>query len=199
MSHISSIGAGVFSDLAVAMPSTELTQVGIQALVSAATFQALFASGIANIGGTKAANTFVRFDNVREFPALGTPANIVNVPAFGSKTSRQVQGQADAPTLEITVNYVPSDWAKDGTAHLGTAVGDGVQRAFRFTLLNAVPTGSGATQYASTAPGLGTVQNSQFYWVGRIEALQVNPNLTDANQATITLSLQTDFYGAYTI
>jgi hypothetical protein len=77
-------------------------------------------------------------------------------------------------------------------------VGDGNQYAFRFALLNTEPTGSGATKYASTTAGLGTVQNSVYYWVGKIEALQVSPQLTDANTATITITVQSPFYGAFT-
>ena len=201
MAHISSIGAGMFSDLAVAMPAAELSAAALAALDTATEFQALFATEIDTQGGTKAANTFVRIKNVREFPSMGTPPNVVNVPTYGSKTSRQIQGQADAPSMEITLNYVPADWAKDGASPtlLGSAVGDGIQRVFRFTLMNAAPTATGATAYSSTAGGLGTVQNSQYYWIGKLEALQVNPQLTDANTATITITVQSDFYGAYTI
>jgi hypothetical protein len=196
MSHISSIGAGVFSDLAVAAPATEPN---FASLDTAAEFQALFATEIASQGGTKATGTFVRMKNVREFPSMGTPPNVVNVPVYGSKTSQQIQGQADAPSLEITLNYVATDWANDVANILGTMVGDGKQHVFRFTLLNAAPTGTAATQYASTAPGIGTVENTQFYWIGKIEAMQVNPQLTDANTCTITLTMQSAMYGAYTI
>jgi hypothetical protein len=199
MAHITSIGAGMFSDLSVAMPTTDLSAAALAALDTAAEFQALFATEIDSIGGTKAANTFVRIKNVREFPAMGTPPNIVNVPNYGSKTSRQIQGQADAPSMEITLNYVPADWAKETGNLLGNAVGDGITRVFRFTLMNAAPTASGATAYSSTTGGIGTVQNSQYYWYGKLEALQVNPQLTDANTATITITIQSDFYGAYTI
>jgi hypothetical protein len=199
MAHISSIGAGMFSDLAVACPTADLSASALAALDTAAEFQALFASEIPTVGGTKAANTFCRITNIREFPAMGTPPNVVNVPTYGSKTSRQIQGQSDAPSMELTLNYVPADWAKDVTNILGSMVGDGIQRVFRFCLMNSQPTGSGATQYASTTGGIGTVQNSQYYWVGKLEALQVNPQLTDANTATITITIQSDFYGAYTI
>jgi len=199
MSHITSIGSGIYSDLAVATPATPLSVSALAALDTAAEFQALFATEIDTIGGTKAANTFVRIKNVREFPAMGTPPNVVNVPTYGSKTSRQIQGQADAPSLEITVNFVAADWAKDVTNILGSAVGDGKQYVFRFSLMNSEPTATGATKYASTAGGIGTVENSQYYWIGKIEALQVNPQLTDANTATITLTIQSDFYGAYTV
>jgi hypothetical protein len=199
MAHIGSIGAGMFSDLAVATPATDLTASGLAALDTAAEFQALFSTEIESQGGTKAPGTFVRIENVREFPSMGTPPNVVNVPVYGSSTSQQIQGQADAPSMEITLNYVATEWAKDVANILGSMVGNGKQYVFRFALMNAEPTGTGATKYASTAAGIGTVENSQFYWIGKIEALQVNPQLTDANTATITLTIQSDMYGAYTV
>ena len=199
MAHIASIGAGFFSDLSMATPATNLTAAQIAALDTAAEFQALFATEIASIGGTKAANTFTRVKNVREFPAMGTPPNVVNVPTFGSKTSQQIQGQSDAPSMELTLNFISAEWAKEATNVLGSAVGDGKQYVFRFTLMNSEPTGSGDTKYASTSAGVGTVENSQFYWVGKLEALQVSPQLSDANTATITITIQSNFYGAYTI
>jgi len=129
---------------------------------------------------------------------MGVPPNIVNVPNYGSKTSRQIQGQSDSPSFEVTLNFVPLHW-QDAATYLGELVGDGKLWAFRFTLLNSEPTGSTfATKYASTAGGVGTVQNSQYYWGGKLEALQVNPQLTDSNTAVITISIQTDFLGAYT-
>ena len=199
MAHITSIGAGMYSDLAVATPSTPFTAAALGALDTAAEFAALFASEIDSNGGTKAANTFVRIKNVREFPAMGTPPNVVNVPVYGSATSQQIQGQADAPSMEITLNYVAADWAQEVTNILGSMVGDGNQYVFRFSLLNSAPTGAGATKFASTAAGLGTIQNSQYFWIGKLEALQVTPQLTDANTATITLTIQSDFFGAFTI
>lgn len=199
MAHIASIGAGVFSDLSVAMPGVDFTSSALSALDTAAEYQALFATEIESQGGTKGTNTFVRIKNVREFPAMGTPANVVNVPVYGSKTSQQIQGQSDAPSMEITLNYVPADWAAESANLLGSAVGDGKQYVFRFTLLNSEPIGSGATKYSSTAGGIGTVQNSQFYWYGKIDALLVNPQLTDANTATLTMTIQSKMYGAYTI
>ena len=199
MAHITSLGASMFSDLAVSVPTTPMTAAQLASLDTAAEFQALFATEIDSIGGTPAANTFVRIKNVREFPAVGTPANVVNVPTYGSATSRQIQGQSDAPSMEITLNFVPADWAKDAGNILGNMVGDGKQYVFRFALLNSAPTGSGATGYASTSAGLGTVQNSQYYWIGKLEALQVTPQLTDATTATVTITIQSSFYGAYTV
>lgn len=198
MAHIASIAAGFFSDLSVAVPASAPN---FASLDSAAEFQTLFATEIASNGGTKAAGTFVRISNVREFPAIGTPPNIVNVPVYGSKTSLQIQGQSDAPSMEININFVSLDWAKEVGNILGNMVGDGSQYVFRFTLLTTEPTGSGATKYASTAPGLGTAPggNSQYYWIGKIDALQVTPSLTDANTATLALTIQSALYGAYTI
>lgn len=192
MTHISSIGAGLFTDLSVATPATNLTPAAIAALDSAAEFQALFGSVIQSVGGTKSTATFVRLKNVREFPAIGTPPNIVNVPVYGSKTSQQVQGQSDAPSVELTINYIPADWAS-GTI-LGDAIGDGVQRIFRFTLLNSEP-----PSYETGGTGkIGAVPNSQWFFVGKIEALLASPQLTDANTATVTISVQSAFFGAYT-
>lgn len=195
MSHITSIGAGLFSDMAIALPATAMTASALAALDTAAEFQALFASEVDSVGGVKGANTFVRLKNVREFPSMGTPPNIVNVPVYGQKTSQQIQGQADSPSIELTLNFVPADWAK-GTL-LGDAVGDGQQHVFRFALMNAQPL---AYKSDTTTPtnGIGSVNNSQYYWIGKIEALQVNPQLTDANTATVTISVQSQFFGAFT-
>ena len=65
MAHISSIGAGMYSDLAVATPATDFTAATLAALDTSAEFQALFATEIDTIGGTKAAGAFVRIKNVR--------------------------------------------------------------------------------------------------------------------------------------
>ena len=196
MAHITSIGAGMFSDLAVATPTTDFTASQLAAMDTAAEFQAVFATEIDTVGGTKATNTFTRIKNVREFPSMGTPPNIVNVPVYGSKTSQQIQGQADAPSVELTLNYVPADWAA-GTL-LGDAVGDGKQHVFRFVMMNAEPVAY-KSDTSTPADGIGSVQNSQYYWIGKIEAILVNPALTDATTATVTLSAQTDFFGPATI
>jgi hypothetical protein len=196
MAHISSLGAGLYSTLSVGLKTTDWA-VSDFPTTNAATWNAFFATEIGS-NGTAAANSFIRIQNIREFPALGTPANIVQVPSYGQKTTSQIQGQADAPTLEIQLNFIGSDWASDTT--LGALVGNGKVYPFRFALLNAVPTNTNTQiQYASTATGVGSVQNSMWYWYGKLEALQVNPQLTDANTATLTLSAQGEFRGAFTI
>lgn len=193
MTQISSLGAGMFSQMSVAMPAVELTPVTAAALDTAAEFAALFATLIA-AGGVKAAGTFMNIPNVREYPAIGVPANISNVPRYGSRISAQVQGQSDAPSLEIGLNYVGTDWAKEVGNHLALAVGDGKLRCFRFAMMNAEPAG-----FASTSAGVGTVENSLFYFLGKLEAIVYTPNLTEANQATLTLSMQSDLYGSFTV
>lgn len=199
MAHITSIGAGVFSDFAIATPATDFTNAAIAALDTAAEFQALFANEIDTIGGTRAANTFVRVKNVREFPSIGIPPNVVNVPVYGQKSTQQIQGQSDAPSMEIQVNLVPAEWAKDTNSVLGSIVGDGKQYVFRFTLMNSEPTGAGATKFASTSAGVGTTQNSQWYFIGKLDALLINPQLTDANTGTLTLTIQSAMFGSYTV
>ena len=199
MAHIASIGAGMFSDLSVATPLADFSTAALAAMDTDAEFMTAFASEIAAVGGTKAVGAFVRIANVREFPAIGTPPNVVNVPTYGSSTSQQIQGQADAPSMEVTLNFVASDWAKAAGNILGNMVGDGKQYVFRFTLMNAVPTGSGATKYASTAGGVGVVPNSQYFWIGKIDSLLVTPQLSDANTATIAITLQSAVFGAYTV
>jgi hypothetical protein len=203
MSHINSLGAAMYTDLSVAtgvitanasVPATAPVMPADPSDITG--FSALF-----NDETTAVAGSFRRVKDVRDFPSIGTPANIVNVPTYGSKTSRTIQGQADAPSLEVTINYVPADWAKgaSGTV-LGNMVGDGQSRVWRFTLLTIDSKGATiASKYASSAGGLGTVPNSQFFFYGKLESLLVNPSLTDATTATLAFSLQSEFYGAYTI
>jgi hypothetical protein len=180
MAHINSIGAGIYSALAV--NTTAITSAA--AVDTVGELVALFADDTA----------FKEIKNVREFPQIGTPANIVNVPVYGQSTSQQIQGQSDAPNLEITVNYVPADWDPTITGGLGKMVGDGKQYAFQFTLANTKP-----ASLETNAAGLGAGQNSNFYFVGKLEALLVSPQLTDANQATLTLSIQSEFFGPATV
>jgi len=157
---------------------------------TAAEFAALFVGstpGTADTadGQVTGVANHVRMPSVREFPAIGTPANIVNVPVFGQATSSQVQGQADAPSIEVTVNYVPADMA-DIHSLIGTEI------AFRFMMAaSAVTQDEGADSTLSVA-------NTEFYWIGRIEAILVNSQLTDSVTATVTITAQSDFYGPAT-
>jgi len=203
MSHLASIGAGLYSDMSIAFstggtanldgsakaPSLSgLTLTAIKALLDP-----MFVTEIDAEAGVAVANSFVRVKNVREFPAIGTPPNIVNVPVFGQSTSQQIQAQADAPSMEVTLNYVAKDWAS--TATLGKLVGAGSSLVTRFALLNSEPSGG----YASTVGGLGTTLNTYWYFIGKIDSLLVTPSLSDSNQATIAITLQSSVKGAYTL
>jgi hypothetical protein len=176
MAHISSLGAGIFTYLDI------FTGTIPAATDTAAEAAALF---VGTVPGTADAE-HVRMPSVREFPSVGTPANIVNVPVYGQKTSSQVQGQADSPSLEVTVNYVAEDMQE-----IHALVG--LNGVFRFMMAaSAVTADEGAA--ATLAP-----ENTEFYFLGKIEAILVNPALTDATTATVTLSAQSDFFGPATI
>lgn len=189
MAHISSIGAAMYSDLSFGVGTTL-----VPATYDASGFAGLFTTLDTTPTATAVSGGFVRMKDVREFPAMGTPPNVVKVPVFGQSTSQSIQGQADAPSLEITVNYVAVDW--DDLTGLGYFVNDGVKRPFRFTLLQEDP--GAASSYASSMTGFGNKNHTTFYWLGKIEAVQVKPSLTDATTATVTLTAQSDFYGAFT-
>ena len=132
MTHINNIGAGLYSDLSVSTPASPED---IPALLASATLEQdlkdLFVAEKQSTQATPATGDYVRITNVREFPSMGTPPNIVNVPVYGQATSQQIQGQSDAPSIELTLNYIASDWGT-GT-RLGDAVGNGTQYVFRFT------------------------------------------------------------------
>lgn len=210
MAHMTSIAASRYSDLSVhmaacltnAMPAGLTLPTDPTALTSNwdAGFTTCLNPTDAVIAESTAivAGDFIRINNIREFPAIGTPPNIVNVPVYGSPTSKQVQGQSDAPSMELTINYIPAVWA-DST-RLGKLVGSGVACWFRFTLLDADP-GSALSSLAADATGTATftVANSQYFFLGKIEALVVNPQLTDATTATVTISVQSQMYGAFTV
>jgi hypothetical protein len=160
MAQISSIGAGIYTSLAYIADDVNAD--------TASEFLALSMTSISN---------------VRDFPAFLAPANIVNVPAYGQKQSSQIAGQADAPTLEFTINYVPS-------VHnaINTLVGNGLTYIFRIRLANA----------PLPATLLSTTEHTDFYVRGKFASFQVTPSLSDSNQAKIALSTQGDYWGPYT-
>ena len=211
MAHISSISSAIFTDLSVATGTSSGGIAGspAPATLDKAGFDALFVTATS-------VPKYFRVGNVREFPAVGAPPNIVNVPVYGQRQSQTIGAQSDAPSLEVTLNYVPALWAKGATAsvftagevstrgtELGNIVGDGVSRAWRMTLLATQPVGATAgaslSQYDSLSTALGLVQNSIFYWLGKLESMLVTPSLSDSISATAAFSIQSDFYGPYTV
>jgi len=185
MAHISDLRAGIFTYLDIN------TVAPLAATDTAAEYAALFVGstpGTANTadGDTTGVAGHYRMPSVREFPSVGTPANIVNVPVYGQKTSSQVQGQADAPSLDVTINYNAAD-----ADELHKLVGKAV--TFRFMM-----TDTACTQDEAAAATLAKA-NTMFYFNGKVEAILVNPSLTDATTATVTLSTQSDFIGPATL
>ena len=208
MPHITSLGVGLFSDVSFSTDFTTNTwTVAGAGAFSEANWKTLFTAepGLGVAGG--ATGKYRRIMNIRELPQMGTPPNIVNVPKYGSKTSIQIQGQADAPSFEVVLNYVPGDWISTADylgAYIGVVPAAGGY-PFRFSLLNSEP----AAYHSVGATAMGTAKgytagatkcpNSQYFFGGKLEALQISPQLTDANQATLTISIQTDLYGPFTI
>jgi len=155
-----------------------------------------------------ATTNYVEIKNIRDMPALGTPANIIKVPVYGQAQTQSIGAQSDAPDLELTINFVPSEWAKTTggngvfatTGLLGDAVADGTAKVFQVALLTAkapnLATGTAPNVSGTTA---GTVPNALIYFVGKIESLLVTPARDDAMTATVALSIQSDFYGPYTV
>lgn len=178
MAHISSLGAGIFTYIDV-FKGTIAGDVDTAAEVAA-----LF---VGTTPGTPDAD-HLRFPSVREFPSIGTPANIVNVPVYGQKTSSQVQGQSDAPSLEVTVNYVAEDMEA-----FHTLSNSNDTLAFRFMMC------ATSVDAASGSAATLAVENTEFYFLGKVEAIMINPALTDTSTATITLSTQSEFFGPATI
>lgn len=160
MALISNIGAGIFTKLKYKADSS-------YTLPTSDSEHQTF------IAGDFSGNTEVT--NIREFPSFGKPANIVNVPNYGQSVSGQIQGQSDAPTLEFTLNYVPS-------VHnpIQALVQDGLTYVFQLDVKNA-----------------STGDNAAFYVKGQVASFEVAPNLTDSNQATLTIATSTDYTGPF--
>lgn len=179
MAHLNSVIAGIFTSLAYnATPVASLA-----AGDTASELVALFATAP------------VQLNNIRDFPEIGTPANIVNVPVYGQKTSSQVQGQSDSPVLEFTLNYVPADMVA-----LQALIGNGQLYAFQIALCSQRPANFTqiATTGMATAVNAVTTLNTVFNFLGKFESFTITPSLTDANQAKLTLSMQTELFGPAT-
>jgi hypothetical protein len=190
MAHITSIGASKFTTLDY-VPNT-----ANDALDSAGTLHALFAANSVTILATDAATdetveaAVVHVGNIREFPSLGTPANIVNVPVYGQATSSQVSGQSDAPSLEFSLNYVPSNHAA-----LETLRKNNTRCCFRVRISDA--------DLTTDSNGIITADNADlfadFYFFGTVASFEVQPGLTDSLQAAMTLTIEGDFNGPFSL
>jgi hypothetical protein len=176
MAHISSLNSSVYTTLRI-VSMTNGTDVARPA--NAAGWYDTFD------GSTLTGATTSNIGNVREFPSMGTPANIVNVPVYGQATSSQISGQADAPTLEFTLNYVPTDhYSIEELRQSGQKV------AFRVRL---------APSEAGMADGDDSVANADFCFIGSIASFEITPSLSDSMQATVSVAIDGDFEGPFSL
>ena len=129
----------------------------------------------------------VAIEGIREFPSLGTPSNIVNVPQYGQSISSQIQGQADAPSLEFTFNYIPTNHFT-----LDALRKSGQNLVFRVRLSNTEDGGVQATPAANS-----DTEYEDIYFQGTIASFEIVPALTDATQANLALTIDGDFEGPF--
>ena len=185
MAQISEIGPTLFARLDY---SNALTATAFETLAGMpAATQYTTLSGTANFGTVGNVSSV---PNVREFPSFGTPANIVNVPVYGSPTSRQIQGQADFPAFEFTLNYTPL--AHAAVSALVTA---GTTHLFRLRLSNTVLNNNNMVLPTTAGPG---AVASEFYFQGVVASLEVTPSLSDSMQATMSVAISSAILGPLT-
>lgn len=201
MAYPTSISAAQYSALAV-------SRVAVPTTLNEANLKANFSGSV--VSGSR--GDYVEIKNIRDMPAFGTPANIVKVPVYGQAQTQSIGAQSDAPDLELAINFVANDWAKvnatfgnpsvsaAGTGTLGDAVADGVAKVFQFALLPAKPPALTTALTASIGGTLAApIPNALIYFVGKVESLLITPSRDDASTATVALSIQSDFYGPFTI
>ena len=196
MALIPSIGAGVFSsfgflDAPSALQATKGRGARVTAGLTTSDTLSKFepTSGLAIGAVTYADGTastaigaaqYTAIGNIRDFPEIGTPANIVNVPVFGQAVAQQIPAQPNAPVLEFTLNYVPGD---AGQAALQSVRNQGNVVTFFMQIKN------GAT----------STDDATFFWNGVVASYLVSPSLDDSNQATVTVTLASPFVGPFPV
>ena len=193
MAHLTKISAGKFSSLDYVPASTGVTAASTLAAITdqfvSAANQALVTDSDDGTPVTEALVSAVKHvGDVREFPSLGTPANVVNVPVYGQSTSSQVSGQSDAPSLEFSLNYVATDHAA-----LENLRKSGARLCFRVRMSDVKQAVSAANGDASLA--FRDQEFGDFYFFGTIASFEITTGLTDAIQASITLTVNGDFTG----
>jgi len=188
MAHLSNLSSSIYTTLTYVPADTNTTGALVRP-TSPMGWRSRFVAIPANATtisaaeyGDSATAVANRMASVREFPAFGNPANIVNVPVYGQNISSQVVGQADAPTLEFTLNYIPTlHYGLDGQRR------DGNMLNFRIRIATAERhvDGQDADQYAD------------FYFQARVASLLITPSLSDSTQATIALAVTGEIAGPY--
>lgn len=173
MAHISTLGAGFYSELRV----TGATSSGVTTLTTADTTDDTAAEFLAL--------ATVAVTSVRSFPSVGAPANIVNVPVFGQDQSSQIQAQPDAPTAVFTLNWLP---------------GDSVQSAIQAANQNNTNYSWGVRASNAELPATlaATTVHSDFWVHANIASFLPSVSASDANTVELTLATQSDWYGPFT-
>ena len=192
--HISSLSAGKFTQLDYAASGLVRDTSAIDEVLS------LFVSGVTKAAaddaqvntGTETSKTSVtHIGDIREFPSLGVPANIVNVPVYGQSTSSQVSGQSDPTSLEFTLNYVPTIHSSLESLRKTSAL---VCFRVRITDSKLVAVKGDVTNVDVTQ-AKSTDIFDDFYFFGKVASFEVTTGLTDALQATMSLTIEGDFIG----
>jgi len=139
MPNITAIGAGIYTSLSFVEMSVVTGTPGAGEVSKddgAETWAANFETRTTPTPGTgwvqwAAATSARSFGRIREFPNLGIPANIVNVPQYGQASTSQIVGQSDPPNLDFTFNYVAAEHY-----FIDDLRASGEQRLFRVRLAN---------------------------------------------------------------
>lgn len=176
MAHINTLQNGIYTSLSFVASAG-----AIDTMDTASELVTLFATG------------GVEIKNIRDFPEFGNPANIVNVPSYGSPSSTQIGGQSDLNSLEFTLNYVPNTFETDVTH---ARVGDGLLYPFQIAMCSKKP--ANFKQIATTGIGTATTLNTVFNFAGKFESLSVVPSLTDSLTAKLAISMATTLFGPVT-
>ena len=191
MAHIDSLSAAKYTSLDyIVTPAVRPARGGASGTAEGEenTFGGEFTTGVTFGVEQGLKPGVVHVGNIREFPSLGTPANVVNVPVYGQSTSSQVAGQSDAPSLDFTINYIPAVHAPlDDLRKAGTSC------IFRVRISDEAATvGEGG---AASLVDDAEVKFSDFFFIGTVASFEVTPGLTDSLQASFTLTIDGDFVG----
>jgi len=194
MPNITSIGAGMYTSLAyVDLPCVEGAGSAGVSIGKGDTptewipeFET--GTGLAFTATDNARN----IGRIREFPNLGIPANIVNVPQYGQAVSSQIAGQSDAPSMDFTFNYVPEEHAFIEDMLRGGAV-----YLFRVRLANAKQLTDVDKNNLPTPNEDNTalVEASDFFFFGKVASFEIVPNLTDSNQLNVSMTIDGEMKG----
>ena len=168
MAQVNTRGVALYSTLGYSSNSVSLTPSAI----------ALAFEDPSSVAMEDLATSFIDISKVRELPEVGVPPSISSVAEFGSALAPQVTGQAEAPQLDVTLNYVPEE--HDSLLSLS---GDGILRCFRLRISN-----SPIPDVPDDASKI-----SEVYWTGMVAAKLISVGTGDASSVVVTLTMDTEF------